>query len=215
MCQRVTCKDCGKPSFRGCGRHIEQVLGDVSPADVVSADEAGKDGIVRQLRDGSGRLDGGPLQVAKGRAAMKATVESVGNVASRTRLGEHGIVFDQPCSVPGGEDRGPSPLDLMAVSVAVLRPLLRGGVSPCPGSGDRRADRRRRVRERARAGVAHRTSRAEGPPPRRSVGPSVRVASSLPSSAPSTAVPRTGPFCNPPRVEISIEAPPAVDRRTA
>ena len=33
MCQRVTCRDCGKPSFRGCGRHVEQVLGDVSPAD--------------------------------------------------------------------------------------------------------------------------------------------------------------------------------------
>lgn len=33
MCQRVTCKDCGKPSFRGCGRHVEQVLGDVAAAD--------------------------------------------------------------------------------------------------------------------------------------------------------------------------------------
>jgi len=33
MCQRVTCKDCGKPSFRGCGRHVEQVLGDVAPGD--------------------------------------------------------------------------------------------------------------------------------------------------------------------------------------
>ena len=33
MCQRITCKDCCKPSFRGCGRHVEQVLGDVAPAD--------------------------------------------------------------------------------------------------------------------------------------------------------------------------------------
>ena len=32
MCQRVTCSDCGKPSFAGCGRHIEAVLGDVPPA---------------------------------------------------------------------------------------------------------------------------------------------------------------------------------------
>jgi hypothetical protein len=31
MCQRVTCGQCGKPSFAGCGRHIEQVLGDVPP----------------------------------------------------------------------------------------------------------------------------------------------------------------------------------------
>lgn len=32
MCQRITCKSCGKPSFSGCGRHVEAVLGDVPPA---------------------------------------------------------------------------------------------------------------------------------------------------------------------------------------
>jgi len=31
MCQRVTCKSCGKPTYAGCGRHIEAVLGDVAP----------------------------------------------------------------------------------------------------------------------------------------------------------------------------------------
>ena len=30
MCRAVTCKKCGKPSWKGCGAHIEQVLGDVS-----------------------------------------------------------------------------------------------------------------------------------------------------------------------------------------
>ena len=29
MCSRVTCSHCNKPSFVGCGRHVEQVLGDV------------------------------------------------------------------------------------------------------------------------------------------------------------------------------------------
>ena len=29
MCQRITCRQCGKPSFAGCGRHVESVLGDV------------------------------------------------------------------------------------------------------------------------------------------------------------------------------------------
>jgi hypothetical protein len=33
MCQRITCSKCGKPSFRGCGRHVESVLGDVRPQD--------------------------------------------------------------------------------------------------------------------------------------------------------------------------------------
>jgi uncharacterized OsmC-like protein len=49
---------------------------------------------------------------------MKAIVESIGNVGSRVAVGNHELVFDQPTSVAGGEDRGPSPLDVMSVSVA-------------------------------------------------------------------------------------------------
>jgi uncharacterized OsmC-like protein len=49
---------------------------------------------------------------------MKAVVESIGKVASRVRVGGHELVFDQPRTVPGGEDRGPSPLDVMSASVA-------------------------------------------------------------------------------------------------
>ena len=29
MCQAVTCPECGKPSWVGCGAHVEEVLGDV------------------------------------------------------------------------------------------------------------------------------------------------------------------------------------------
>jgi hypothetical protein len=29
MCQRITCSKCGRPSFAGCGMHIESVLRDV------------------------------------------------------------------------------------------------------------------------------------------------------------------------------------------
>ena len=29
MCRRVTCEKCGKPTFAGCGAHVEAVLGDV------------------------------------------------------------------------------------------------------------------------------------------------------------------------------------------
>ncbi|MFO0608666.1 MAG: hypothetical protein U0324_36200 [Polyangiales bacterium] len=32
MCRRVTCPSCNKPTFAGCGMHVEQVLGDVPPA---------------------------------------------------------------------------------------------------------------------------------------------------------------------------------------
>ena len=31
MCQRVDCAKCGRPTYAGCGAHIEQVLGDVPP----------------------------------------------------------------------------------------------------------------------------------------------------------------------------------------
>ena len=29
MCRRVTCGRCGRPTFAGCGAHVEAVLGDV------------------------------------------------------------------------------------------------------------------------------------------------------------------------------------------
>lgn len=32
MCQRIECAKCGRPTYAGCGKHIEQVLGNVPPA---------------------------------------------------------------------------------------------------------------------------------------------------------------------------------------
>lgn len=29
MCQRVSCPKCSRPTYAGCGAHVEQVLGDV------------------------------------------------------------------------------------------------------------------------------------------------------------------------------------------
>ena len=29
MCTRVRCSKCGRPTYSGCGQHVEQVLGDV------------------------------------------------------------------------------------------------------------------------------------------------------------------------------------------
>jgi len=33
MCRRVQCGKCKKPSYSGCGMHVEQVLGDVPRED--------------------------------------------------------------------------------------------------------------------------------------------------------------------------------------
>lgn len=41
MCRRVQCTTCGKPTFAGCGAHVEQVLRDVPTADRCRCREAG------------------------------------------------------------------------------------------------------------------------------------------------------------------------------
>ena len=33
MCQRISCAQCCKPTYAGCGRHVDQVLSDVPPDD--------------------------------------------------------------------------------------------------------------------------------------------------------------------------------------
>lgn len=33
MCRRVECSKCGRPTYAGCGAHVEQVLGGVPPAE--------------------------------------------------------------------------------------------------------------------------------------------------------------------------------------
>ncbi len=33
MCKRVTCPDCGKPTWEGCGEHIEDALAGVPVED--------------------------------------------------------------------------------------------------------------------------------------------------------------------------------------
>lgn len=33
MCQRATCKSCGKATYTGCGMHVEQVLAGIPQAD--------------------------------------------------------------------------------------------------------------------------------------------------------------------------------------
>jgi putative redox protein len=48
---------------------------------------------------------------------LKAVIETTGAVGARANLDGHELVFDQPANVPGGQDRGPSPLDVMAVAV--------------------------------------------------------------------------------------------------
>ena len=40
MCRRIQCSECHKPSYAGCGAHIEQVLADVPSNDRCRCREA-------------------------------------------------------------------------------------------------------------------------------------------------------------------------------
>ena len=42
MCRRMTCSQCGKPTFAGCGAHVEQVLGDVPKGERCQCRETAK-----------------------------------------------------------------------------------------------------------------------------------------------------------------------------
>lgn len=42
MCRRIECATCGRPSFAGCGAHIEQVLSDVPPGQRCQCRATGK-----------------------------------------------------------------------------------------------------------------------------------------------------------------------------
>lgn len=52
MCRRVECRQCGRPTWAGCGAHVEQVLGDVPKADRCQCREAPP----------KRRADGGPSE---------------------------------------------------------------------------------------------------------------------------------------------------------
>jgi hypothetical protein len=57
MCQRVECPKCHRPTYAGCGLHIEQVLGDVPPAQRCRCHE---EPARAQAKDSSASVVGGP-----------------------------------------------------------------------------------------------------------------------------------------------------------
>ena len=142
---------------------------------------------------------------------MKAIIESVGQVASRVRLGDHQLTFDQPSSVPGGEDRGPSPLDLMAVSVAACAHYFAAAFLYARGLPTEALSVEVEF-EKERLPVArigHLALKVHLP-----AGLSDRQLAGVERAIKSC--PAYGTLLQPPRVEISIETPPpAADRRSA
>lgn len=55
MCQRVTCPQCGKPTYAGCGAHIEQVLGSVPKDQRCKCREAAAEASKGEPPKGAGR----------------------------------------------------------------------------------------------------------------------------------------------------------------
>jgi putative redox protein len=48
---------------------------------------------------------------------VRCVVTALDAVASQVTIGSHTLTFDQPTNVPGGAERGPSPLDVMVGAV--------------------------------------------------------------------------------------------------
>lgn len=42
MCQQVTCRNCGKPTWTGCGAHVDQVMANVPKRDRCTCTDAEK-----------------------------------------------------------------------------------------------------------------------------------------------------------------------------
>lgn len=58
MCRRVQCGACGKPSYAGCGMHVEQVLSDVPRQERCRCQEAAPPAEEKGSRSVLGRLFG-------------------------------------------------------------------------------------------------------------------------------------------------------------
>ncbi|MET7403691.1 hypothetical protein ABZS66_60500 [Dactylosporangium sp. NPDC005572] len=49
MCQRVTCKTCGKATYAGCGNHVDEVLAGVPAAQRCACEPKGLSTVLRSL----------------------------------------------------------------------------------------------------------------------------------------------------------------------
>ncbi len=56
MCSQVRCRDCGKPTWAGCGAHIESALANVPPAERCKCREAKQSAPKAAASSGSGRF---------------------------------------------------------------------------------------------------------------------------------------------------------------
>ena len=151
MCQRITCPECGKALVRGLRASRRERARRCSNLRAVSLSGGGGWSGQRHGQPGRGpeealRL---PWRRAGAEAIVKAVIESAGKVASRVRLGTHELIFDQPAPVPGGDDRGPSPLDVLGVSVAACVHYYAAAFLARSRPAHRRSDRRGGV-EKAR-----------------------------------------------------------------
>jgi uncharacterized OsmC-like protein len=143
---------------------------------------------------------------------MKFVVESIGKVGSRARVGAHEVVFDQPANVPGGEDRGPSPLDVMSLSVGACAhyfaaAYLHGrGLSPEGLSVEVMTEKERVPVSR----IGHLVMKVSLPP-----GLSARHVDGVERAIKSC--PAYGTLLHPPAVEISIDAgaAPTTEQKSA
>ena len=169
MCQRITCRKCGKPSFAGCGRHVESVLGDVPVADSLPRPRVGEQhvGWLRRLA--------GPAEEAS-RLRQRSDPRGGGH-ESRRRIHREGRKPSPPRKSrdgvrptgDGARRRRPRPISpgCLQRRGRRLRALLRGGLPAWTGTAYDGPQRRGGIREGTDAFPTHRPPLDEGSPPGR------------------------------------------------
>jgi hypothetical protein len=55
MCRAITCKKCNRPSWAGCGAHVETVLAHVPPAERCQCSREAQGGLGKAIRALFGR----------------------------------------------------------------------------------------------------------------------------------------------------------------
>lgn len=59
MCRAIVCERCQRPGWRGCGRHVEQVLGHVPASERCQCPPGAKGGLGRIVKALFGKREAG------------------------------------------------------------------------------------------------------------------------------------------------------------
>ena len=134
MCRRVQCSTCGRPTFAGCGAHVEQVLAGVPPEERCRCREQGSRGASRTAGSRSWIVVAGIAVLVAGYLWLRPSGDLSGQDA-RQLVAQGAVLLDvrTPAEYAGGHLDGAVniPLQQLADRLTELRPTDRPLVVYC------------------------------------------------------------------------------------